>query len=336
MKKNLIYALICCCTLLINSCVDNIDDASSKHKYPENENPYLKVNSNAIVNSSFEFRVGHFTPSYINLADYADVFKANLNMTVDQVIEGVKNKSIVFYNINVMRNAWNKTPYTKGTNGWYYNTAGGICTEKDTTATASIELDAAGKRLIVNAPNTAVAGSKISFNVGFAIAGDDYDKYVRFLVNAAITDPTIILKEIIIPAGDYNSYSIDLKQYESTIQTCLGITLSDFLVSLDKDANSNTPVIHMYMVNKTTRVWDVTSAYTASAPGYWINADGAVCSWGATRFSLYAETNTTDKVLNIGRAPGLASGTKFTISIGYRNTSDITKYFRFVITATLE
>jgi hypothetical protein len=38
-------------------------------------------------------------------------------MTVDQVINGLKDGSVVFYNINTARNNWNKVEMTKGTTG---------------------------------------------------------------------------------------------------------------------------------------------------------------------------------------------------------------------------
>ena len=91
----------------------------------------------------------------------------------------------------------------------------------------------------------------------------------------------------------------------------------------------------MYAVNPQTGEWDVTSGYTANAPGYWMTSKGAVCNWGTTDFTLYAELAAGDEMLYIGRAPGLAAGNKYSLSIGYRDKENTGYFFRFIITATL-
>ena len=62
MKKNILLALCCCSLLAFAGCSDDYTDATSKHIYGENENPYLKTNTNAQVTSnvarSEERRVG--------------------------------------------------------------------------------------------------------------------------------------------------------------------------------------------------------------------------------------------------------------------------------------
>jgi len=339
MKKNLIYTLIGCCIFTLTACNDSIMDATSKHVYSESESPYLKVNTNAIVTKNMEFSVGHFAAQTINLSDYADKFKANMNMTVDQVIAGLKDGTVVFYNINPTRNIWSKAPMTKGTTGWYYNSAGGVCTSTDETLTASIDIDTNAKTLTVNATDNAKAGTVMSFNVGFAVKGQNYDSYVRFLCNISVTDPTIILTSISIPTGDYVTFGIDFNQYATTIQTCMGMGVKDFLDNLDYDSNTGnatTGTIHMYMVDPVTGAWDSKSAYTADSPGYWITDKGAVCNWGATGYSLFADTNSKDQMLYIGRAPALKTGNKYTISVGYKDTKNEKNFFRFIITVTLQ
>jgi hypothetical protein len=339
MKKNLIYALIGCCILTFTACNDSIMDATSKHVYSESESPYLKVNTDAVITNNLEFAVGHFAAKTINLSDYADKFKANMNMTVDQVISGLKDGTVVFYNINPTRNIWNKAPVTKGTTGWYYNSAGGVCTASDASQTVSLDIDTNAKTLVVNANDAAKAGTVLAFNVGFAVKGPDYDSYVRFLFNVSVTDPTIILTSISIPAGDYVTFGIDFNQYAATIQTCMGLSVNDFLANLDYDSNTGnatTGTIHMYMVDPVTGTWDSNSAYTADSPGYWMNNLGAVCNWGATGFSLFADTNSKDQMLYIGRAPALKAGSKYTISVGYKDTKNEKNFFRFIITTTLE
>ena len=49
MKKN-ILSIFCCLSLLtLASCSDDYNDASTKHVYGENEDPYLKVDEDAQI-----------------------------------------------------------------------------------------------------------------------------------------------------------------------------------------------------------------------------------------------------------------------------------------------
>ncbi|MGV8094598.1 MAG: DUF4859 domain-containing protein [Mangrovibacterium sp.] len=335
--KNLIYILMGCFIFTCVACSDDIEDATNKHVYSENENPYLRTDADAIVTTDVEFAVGHFEPQTVKLADYADKFQGKMNLDVDQVINGLKNGSVVFYNISTSKSRWDKTEMTKGTTGWYYNSAGGI-TAADAKI-VSLEIDTDAKTLIVNAEEQAAAGTVLTLNVGFAVNGPDYNNYVRFSFNVSVTDPSIIITSINIPDGDYASFGIDFNQYAETIQTCMGMSVEEFFGNLDYNGDSGEATdgkIHMYVVNPTTLEWDATSSYTAEPPGYWLNAQGAVCNWGSTGFSLYANTKNGDQTLYIGRAPGLAAGTKFTISIGYKNTTNENNFFRLIIAATLE
>lgn len=339
MKKSIIYALIGCLFSPFIACTDSIEDATSKHVYSENENPYLKTNSNATITNEIEFPVGHFETQTIKLTDYAEKFQENMGMTVDQVISGLENGSVVFYNITPSKNSWNKTSMTKGTTGWYYNSAGGICQENEPSLLVSLDINTENKTLNINAYETATVGSLASLNVGFAINGNNYDEYVRFTFNISITDPSIILTNISIPDGDYASFGIDFNQYAETIQTCMGLSVADFLANLDYNGDTGEAtngVIHMYVVDPVSAAWDTTSSYTAESPGYWMDNQGAVCNWGGNNFTFYANTKNGDEMLYVGRAPGLAAGSKYTISIGYRNTENENNFFRFIITATLE
>ncbi|MCW3786317.1 hypothetical protein [Plebeiibacterium sediminum] len=51
---------------------------------------------------------------------------------------------------------------------------------------------------------------------------------------------------------------------------------------------------------------------------------------------LFAETSIDDEVLYVGRAPELSAGSEYTIRIGYRDTSDESKFIRMYINITLE
>jgi hypothetical protein len=247
------------------------------------------------------------------------------------VISGLQNGSVVFYNINTTRNHWNKAAKTKGANGWYYNSAGGVTAEADASKTAALDINVGDKTLVVSPIEGVAVGTSVGFNVGFAVNGPDYDHYVRFSFQVSYTDPTIVMLNITIPTGDYAAYGIDLNNYRETIALCMDMTLDEFLESIDTFGGT----VHMYAVNPQSGVWDETSGYTANAPGYWMTSQGAVCNWGATDFTLYAELSAGDEMLYIGRAPALAAGSKYTLSIGYRDKVNTSYFFRFIITATL-
>ena len=330
MKKYIIYALILSVCCLFAACSDSYEDATSKHIYGEDENPYLRVDQAATVTTNIEFAVERLEPYVINLADYNELFQEKMGLTVDQAISGLQNGSVVFYNINTTRNHWNKAEKTKGSTGWYYNSAGGVAKESDASKTVSIELNAGNKTLTVYPIEDIAVGTSVGFNVGFAVNGTDYDDYVRFAFLTSYTDPSIVMLNVTIPAGDYNSFGIDLNKYKETIAACMDMTLEEFLANIDTFGGT----IRMYSVNA-QGVWDETSGYTANAPGYWMTSTGAVCNWGATDFTLYAELAAADKMLYVGRAPGLAAGNKYSISIGYRDKVNTAYFFRFMLTVTL-
>uniref|UniRef100_UPI0025C3BDF9 DUF4859 domain-containing protein n=1 Tax=Marinilabilia sp. TaxID=2021252 RepID=UPI0025C3BDF9 len=255
-----------------------------------------------------------------------------LGMTVDEVINGLKNGSVVFYNINTSRGHWEKTAPTKGESGWYYNSAGGI-TDDGSGYVASLDFDENGKRLVIDVNDEAEAGSETYFNVGFALNGPDYDDYVRFSFNVAVTDPSLIITSVNIPDGDYAAAGINLFDYADVIEYNMGVSVEEFLANLDANEGGT---IHLYVVDRETGVWDAESGYTANPPGYWLNAAGEVCSWGDDGFTLYAEVNMADGIFNIGRAPELSAGDSYKISLGFKDVNEELSFVRFIITVTLE
>lgn len=331
MRRNLIYIFAISLSFTFSACSDNYEDATSKHVYGEDENPYLRVDQKATITTNIEFAVERLEAYVVSLDDYSELFQEKMGMTVEQVMSGLNNGSVVFYNINTTRNHWNKAEKTKGNAGWYYNTAGGVTSETDNVKTVSLDIDTNNKTLTVTPIENVPVGTSVAFNVGFAVNGPDYDDYVRFSFQVSYTDPTIIMLNITIPAGDYASYGIDLNNYAETIALCMETTVEEFLANIDTDGGK----IRMYAVNPQSGKWDETSSYTANAPGYWMNNSGAVCNWGDTGFTVFAELNTDDQALYIGRAPELTAGSKYTISIGYRNMENTDYFFRFIITATL-
>lgn len=87
MKKNFIYALIACFTLSLAACSTDPEDATSKHVYGENENPYLKTNADAVVSTKAEFPISRLEAKTVKLTDYAEKFHTYLGMTVVWGIE---------------------------------------------------------------------------------------------------------------------------------------------------------------------------------------------------------------------------------------------------------
>ena len=99
MKKNFIYTIFWCLLFTLPAC-DKIEDATNKHIYGENENPYLKGNSEALVSTTMKFPIARLAPQSINLKDYAAKYHTLLGLTVDESIKGLVDGAFAFYNIN--------------------------------------------------------------------------------------------------------------------------------------------------------------------------------------------------------------------------------------------
>lgn len=113
MKRNIIYILAISLSFALSACSDSYEDATSKHVYGENESPYLRIDQEATITTNIEFAVERLESYIVNLEDYSELFQEKMGMSVDQVISGLSNGSVVFYNINTTRNHWNKAEKTK-------------------------------------------------------------------------------------------------------------------------------------------------------------------------------------------------------------------------------
>lgn len=327
MKKKILYIAMSCMTLSLISCSDDYEDASTKHVYDVDEAPYLRTDPDANITLSAEFRKGHVTPIVVNLMDYVETIQTKLGMTVDQMIAGVGSGKVVFRNINTARGIWDKTSTTKGTNGWYY-TAKGLISNADNQAGA-IELDAANKALIVSVPDTSKAGVTFGINVGFAVDnGRDYDQYVRFSIQALVTDPGLIMPSFTIPDGDYSAFEVMFADYEQAIQTCMGMTVAEFNEAVQAPDGD----IAMYMVD-TAGKWITDKDYTANGMGYWCDGEGTPRGWG-DGCVYFVETH--DGSVGVGRYPGIASGTQKVVHFVYASKSDSNKFVEFICNATFE
>lgn len=332
MKKNLLYMLMGGLMLSLTACSENWEDATGKHVYGENENPYLRADAAATVKTEFMFGAGQTYT--VNLTDYEEVFQAQLKMSVDQAIAGIASGTIAFNCINAARGAWDRTAPNKGTSGWYFDAASQVSDQSRGIVT--VELNASAKTLVITALESAGDGGTLALNVGFAMKAD-YDHYVRIFNDITLVDTPIELS-VNIPGGDYSSYKLNFNDYADVIQKRMGMTVADFCNQLDGTNASGK--VHMYVVDKTTCKWDTQSGYSAGGTGYWLNADGKRTTWGTAGFSLFVEiTDAKAQTMAIGRGEagaGVVAGKVYTFSIAFRDKEDVTKFFRFLITATMK
>ncbi len=312
---------------------DDPNDAVSKHVYGEGETVYLRTDADANIAYAAEFRKGHVVAKTINLKDYAETIQAKTGLTVDDLIAGVSNGSVVFFNINSTKGVWDETAQNIS-NGWSYQADGTISTENQA---GTITLDAANKALIINVPDDSAAGVSFSANVGFAVVnGADYDKYIRFSVSFAVTDPGTIIKNISIATGSYSCTPINFTDSDiaTAIEACFGISASEFNKTV-QDASGD---IELYMADKDGNWFYAEDGvsrpdYTANGIGYWCEADGKPRSWGSGCV-FFAET--FDGGINIGRYEDIASGTVCQFHFIYVSKTDKGKLVEFVVTATME
>lgn len=330
MKKNILYLCLACMTMGLAACSTDPEDAVSKHVYGENEAPYLRIDTEANIACTAEFREGHIAPITISLKDYAEKIQTKMGMTVDDLLAGVDNGSVVFYNINPTKTVWDKTAPNYGTSGWGYDKDGKLATE---SVAATIELDKTSKALIVKVPEDTKAGLAITENVGFAINnGKDFDDYVRFNIPISVTNPGLVIANIEVSSTAYDAYLIEFSKSQEAIEKCLGISYSEFLKAI-KDTEGD---VVMYMVDNETEEWDTTSSYTANGLGYWLTNKYKVCTWGSDGYTYYAETDTDNGGVNIGHI-GVDSGTKFELNFVYAMKADPqNKFIQFKVTATVE
>lgn len=327
MKKIFLYTMLACMAVSFGSCSDDPMDATEKHVYGENENPYLRTDASATIAYTAEFRKGHVEAKSISLNDYAETIKTKLGMTVDELMSAVESGKAVFYNINTARGQWNKTAPTKGNSGWYYDASGLLCSQENQVA--SIELDKSSKSLVIDVPENSEAGVSLSANVGFAINnGKDYDNYVRFNLTIMVSDPSLIMANVTIPEGDYNTYSVKYSDYEKAIESCLGLTVKELNDAVAKQEND----IALYMYNA-DGTWNTSAGYNTDAGviGFWCTKDGNVQNWGSGCLYFVQAVNGS---LNIGRYEKVPSGTTSKVHCALVSKKDPSKYVEFVVNIT--
>lgn len=318
--------------LAFAGCSDDYTDATSKHIYGENENPYLKTNTNAQVTTNVALEVNGRHAYVLNLSDYTNKFEELMGMSVDAAVAGLDTKATVFYPINMTRNQWLKTAYTKDGAGWYFNSVGQPCSADDADGKATVTLDKAAKTLNVELTEGGiVAGTVFTLNVGFAVNGPDYDDYVRFTFEVGVTDPTVSVVSVAF-SSDNATVTLPVEDYKENIETVFDMSIEEFLAK----AADNTD-IKFCLADPSTGEWsDMGENYTANAPGYWMNTSGEAVSWGTDGYAAYIEYYSSDEACGVGYNDGLAVGTTGKMNVGWVDMNDTSKYFRFVINYTVE
>lgn len=326
MKKNILLAFCCCSLLAFTACSDDYNDATSKHVYGENENPYLKIDTEAQISATGALEVNGEHSYTVKLSDYAAKFEEKMGMSVDAVIDGLSTGETVFYPINTTRNQWLKTPYNKDDAGWYFNSANQPCAQDDAACRASVVLDKTNKELVFELSEGGItAGTVLALEVGFAKNGPDYDDYVRFTLNASVTDPTVAVATVALPNTNYTSDDILLTSIEENIAAVFEMTLDEFITAFDEGT------IKFYAADPTTGVWDTESAYTGEQPaGYWFDEAGKVCA------NFKPDSDEVSKsCVKLCCMPETPVGKQYNCSFGFIDTTDATKFFRFVVTCNI-
>lgn len=338
MKKGYIYLLMTTLAFAGVSCnSSDPDEAFSKHVYAEGEAPYLRTNLAANATVDVEFPVARINqPVVINLKDYANFFHKNLNMTLDETLAKLDAGEVVFYNISVSRGAWDLTPPTiTGAEGWYYNANSAICGEAD--AMFSAELNRTAKTITVKALNEPEAGATAGINLGFAVKnGHDFDDYVRFSVNAAVTDPSLLMVSVSVPNESYGVGAFNFNDYDVTIQKAMNMTAKDFIKALENDE------VDVYLVKNGERVLNDDGTrpdYTSGAYGYWLDSDLNITGWDGAGYpaNLIFLEYQGDGNYAVGRAAaGAPSGLQGTVVAEFVLTADPTCYLKVQAAFTLE
>lgn len=333
MKKNILLAFCCCSLLALTACSDDYNDATSKHVYGENENPYLKIDTEAQISATGALEVNGEHSYTVKLSDYAAKFEEKMGMSVDAVIDGLSTGETVFYPINTTRNQWLKTPYNKDDAGWYFNSANQPCAQDDAACRASVVLDKTNKELVFELSEGGItAGTVLALEVGFAKNGPDYDDYVRFTLNASVTDPTVAVATVALPNTNYTSDDILLTSIEENIAAVFEMTLDEFITAFDEGT------IKFYAADPTTGVWDTESAYTGEQPaGYWFDEAGKVCAYpGVVCANFKPDSDEVSKsCVKLCCMPETPVGKQYNCSFGFIDTTDATKFFRFVVTCNI-
>lgn len=322
---------------------DDPMDATEKHVYTEGEAPYLRADAGATATAYKIFKVAEIeAPQYLNLKDYAPYFHKKLNMTVDETLAALENGEVVMYNINASRQCWDLSAPNYNGDGWYYTTGGQVATDASSAAFTA-QLDSDTKSIELHALEGVGAGTVSKLDIGFAIKnGENFDDYVRFSITMEVTDPSIVDCSGIVPAGDWNSWSLNFADYDKEIQDALGIDSKEFIKlwgscepQFQWDKRSEDP-IQVYLMKNGERVADADGMRpksTTNFMGWWIDKDQNIVPFGDDSFIFLEGADTS---YNFGRHPNVTSGTTAVILVDFALTADLNKHITFKVNLTFE
>lgn len=326
MKKTILSVFCCLSLWALASCSDDYNEASTKHVYGENEDPYLKVNEDAQITWAETFKINIASSSsqiVVDLNDYEARFENLLGMSVDGVLSGLEEGSVVFYPINASRNKWTKSAYTAD-NGWYFNSASQPCAADDADRKATVTLDKTAKTLTAAVTPEAGGGTSLQLNVGFAKNGPDYDDYVRFTFNLTVTDPTYVYMDYTFSYD--GACTIELPDtYASNIKDVFDMTFAEF------DAALQSGDIQFALINPTSWEW---ISKSAASTVFDTNLNGELTQSTAEDYAVsasYEMSENDKKSLVLKYNNKVPEGTYGKICVGFVDKNDDSKLFRFYV-----
>lgn len=337
---NKIYLLAMAAALAVGGSSCNSDDprdATEKHVYGEGENPYLRTNNAATNQLAFEFPMAKIdTPQYINLKEYADCFHKNLNMTVDEALTALQNGEAGFITINTSRQVWRADVENSIDYLYHYGKNGLVDTAEDECF--QVSLDPITKMVKLQAVNTPAVGTIASLDFGIALKnGSNLDDYVRFNVTATVTDPSKVVLSAIVPAGGYNAYEIDFRDYPDAFRLSMGMDVNDAIKAMDND------LIDVYLVDADgNRVVDEDGNrpdYTSGWLGYWLDSDLNITWWSGDGYpaNLMFLEYWGDGIYALGNsATSTPSGTQTNLVFDLVPVDNPENFVQFVIQVTFE
>ena len=123
-----------------------------------------------------------------------------------------------------------------------------------------------------------------------------------------------------------------LVSIEENIAAVFEMTLDEFITAFDEGT------IKFYAADPTTGVWDTESAYTGEQPaGYWFDETGKVCAYpGVVCANFKPDSDEVSKsCVKLCCMPETPVGKQYNCSFGFIDTTDATKFFRFVVTCNI-
>ncbi len=172
--------------------------------------------------------------------------------------------------------SYNQEPVTG--NGFWYNGEGFVGTYGEDGVLFTNYGDYSDNYISIGQyPDTLTAGQSITIKYGI-LANDKIEMLNITIEVVGYKDPETV------PAGDPESVSIDIELSKAYSDDYASVNY-DVKETLRNAFKMTTYQIHSAIASEELKLYvnevsEDEPAYTADAPGYWINADGNVCEWG--------------------------------------------------------